>query len=524
MDAVMQDTLRINKEIGRGLAAEQSKDIEQYIHEVMQCASHSFPPGLRYVGHRRATPDEQLKELTRLRRKRRTHELAKSDLYHYLFLFEYEGVPLKPRYIQLPFIRPGGIMRVRGSSFVVSPVLADNIFSIDNSKIYMPVTRSKITFSKEPTSFIEDDEVLSVDAIHSPIFNVINKSERNVKSRSLLMHYILAKYGLADAFKRYFKTDIVIVPEDKKISDYNKRDWVICRSRGIPPKSMVNVQYEPCSIVIAVPRSTYTSATSSAMGSLFYIMDHEPDMMDRDHLNNPMLWRRILPRFIKNDVGVEKKAMEEMEAHMISLDAYMDDLVRRKLQHEHIPCEDIYDVFSHIIEHFPRMTMDSKPASMLNKRLETVRFLMFDVVSAIFNLMFDLVKLSGTRLHRESIERTFDQASLTDRIQLIHTGHGEVSTLESATDCMLYSVTKSMVPQAKATATSRVSKSREMVDPAYALDASQCLMSTYLFTSKSDPSARGTVNPFIVLNEHGEPQHSKEDLAKMEQLNEMFKR
>lgn len=544
INKVMKSTLRINPDIAYGLAVKQSMEIEQYVHDVIRCASASFPPGLRYMGYRRATPDEQLRDLCRLRRKKRIHELAKSDLYHCLYNFEYTDPEtgftkkLKPRYIQLPYVRQGGIVRVRGSSYVISPVLADNIFSIDKQKIFMPVTRSKITFFKENYAYLKNGNVESVDIVYAPIFN-IQKAKKHKKRQSMLMHYILAKHGLEDGMKRYFSVDIVMgTRETITPRQYPTDKYVICSSRNIAPASMVGSQMGQIlnvDICFAIPLEQWNYGVSAAMGGVFYIIDNEHPMFEVDpnaaadsahfkpeDMRRALLWRRLLPRFIKRTVELEHKAMEEMEAHIKSLDNYIDDLVRIKLQKEGVPCEDIYDIFAYMIKNFSAMTANSQPANMFGKQLETTRFIMFDVVSKIFTLMFELVKLKGDRLSERSIEQTFDRLFPTYAVEAINRGHGEVETLNSATDCLPLGVTRTIAPQSRVTTMAKRSKQNEINDPTFALDSSQTMVATYLFITKSEPSARTAVNHFLKLGPGGEVVFEEEYKEELETLNMLF--
>ena len=521
----MDSQPRLNPDLCEGLAFKQSDRIERYVDEVLHCASASFPPGLRYCGYRPATPEEQLRELTRLKRGKRQHEIAYSDLYHCMYEFEFEGQKLKPRFLQLPYIRRGGLVRVRGSSFVVSPVLADNIFSIEPDRIYMPVTRSKLTFQRVPVRFQADGESVSVDTVYSSIFNIKGKGKGDaVRNRhSLLIHYILCKFGLTEGLQRYFDAEVRVGYDEINVETYSPEEWVICKSRGIRPNAKGYVQYTPSELRIALPRDKWTADIAPAIGGIFYIIDHEPDMVEPSQVDNPMLWRRLLPRFIKAEVSSERKAMEEMEAHIDSVDSYLDDLVRRKLTHEGVPCRDIYDVFAHIIKTFTERTMHCDPADIHNKQLETVRFLMYDVVFSISILLFELVKLTGDRLKLENIERTFDQLFKTNVIQHIN-GHGEVTTLESATDCLPFSVTKTIVPQAKASNNrmGRPKKSAEMSSPTFALHASQCTVNTYLFITKSAPSARESINHFLQLDPHDGVVVDPKFRRELEHLQEMI--
>lgn len=519
----MDTAPRFNMDIVHGLAYKQSTDIEKYVDEVIRCASESFPTGLKYLDFRRATPEENIMHQTRPYRSKRNYELAMSDLYMCAYLFEFEGT-LITKYMMLPYIRPGGIIRIRGASFTVSPVLTDNIFSVTSSYIYMPVTRDKLIFKKLVHNHRVNGEVASIDVVYASVFN-IKREVRNNQRESTLIHYMLAKYGLTETFRKYFNTTIVVGSDDEiNESNYPIDQYTICSSTGLSPQNKGNSLYSPTRLRIAVPTQNYTKAVASAIGGIYYILAWEPDVFGPEDMDKIMLWRRILPRFIKSDVGLETKAMEEMNAHFESLDAYIDDLVRRRLQKENIPCENIYDVFHHIIETFSDRTMYSDPADMIKKKqLETIRPLLTGIVYAISNLTFKLWKMQGERLNAFGVISVLGKLFPTNEIYKINKSHGEVTTLESATDLLPVEVTKNLVSQAKATSSKRNRKEGGMNDPTHALHASQAVVSSYLFVTKAEPSGRASINPFMQLDKNGGILIDPETEKKIEKLEKLLK-
>lgn len=518
----MNSVPRINPILGIGVAYHQSHRIEKYIREIIDCAKQSFPPGLKFMGCRRATPEEQIMEITRTRRGRRVFELAPSDVYMCVYQFEFNGEKLKPQYLELPYIRPGGIIKIRGSSHVVSPVLEDNIFSVSSDQIYMPVTRAKLTFKKLDVSYKVDGHITSAAVVYSAIHNISRKKKHSSRVTTL-MHYLLGEYGLSETINRYYNVGIVTGEQEINSDTYPEDDWVICSSAGLKPKGRMYGSYIPTMIRIAVPRKDFTPEISNAIGGFYYVVDRMPDVVTVDYLDNRDFWRRLLAYFIKSTVDSEIKAMEEIDVHYDSLYSYIDDLVRMRLTRENVPSDSLFDVLNYVMNNFVNMTMESDPADMLrNKRVDTIRPLMADVVYAISTLTFELRRMQGDRLNLSNINGLFDKRWPQSVIKRIGNGHGEVNTLESATDNFLYSVTKLLVPQPKATFTKRSSKDADMTDPAYALHPTQPLVTTYLFITKSDPSARSAINHFMPINEAGEMLFDQQIIDDVSELYELL--
>ena len=426
----MNDQPRINPDIAMGLGYSQYSNrrgvetcFEEYIDTVLRCAAESFPEGLKYVGYRRATPEEQFLEATRSQRSKRSVELATSDLYYCRYEFTFQGKRLmKDRYLQLPYLRPGSVFRIRGATFTVSPVLADNILSIETNQIYMPVTRSKITFRSTHASFLANGEVISDDVVYGNIFK--DTKNANTKRHAVLVHYVLCKYGLGHTFRHYCGADVVVGHQEITPETHPPEEWVICQSRGLPPRHMRNYQYSPATLRIAIPRDRFTATAIRTLAAVFYIVDHEPELVEAEEVNNTMLWRRLLPRFLKNEVSSERKAMEEVQAHIESVDSYLDELVRRRLAHDDIPRNNIYDVLMYIVDNYMELTAKAQPANSLDKLMEVTRFFLFDIVSQISRLLFELVKMTGNRLNYIRVKEKFDKLFRPNKIHQVNSGHG----------------------------------------------------------------------------------------------------
>ena len=93
-----------NHDITRGLACQQLEHVEQYIENIIRCAEVGFPPSLRYVGCHRVTPLEEFNIVTAKRSTKLMYEFSHSDIYLMQYNFEFDGQPMRPRYLFLPFV------------------------------------------------------------------------------------------------------------------------------------------------------------------------------------------------------------------------------------------------------------------------------------------------------------------------------------------------------------------------------------------------------------------------------------
>ena len=126
MDAILSELLekdipKINSIIGNGLACTHLNYTEAYIDAVFTSASKGFPPGLTYIGCKRCTPHEEFALVTKKKGTRRQLDTAKSNIYLMKYFFAYNGHPIEPRYIYLPYVEDAGfsILHIFFMFFVV---------------------------------------------------------------------------------------------------------------------------------------------------------------------------------------------------------------------------------------------------------------------------------------------------------------------------------------------------------------------------------------------------------------------
>jgi len=512
---MFDDMPRLNKELCEGLAWKQAEEYEKYIEEVIRCAASIFPKGFKFVGSRRATPEEHFKAVTRPKKfSPASYDLAPTDMYAMAYHFEFEGVPAKVRYLLLPYVRRGGVLRIKGACYKISPVLADNLFSPDTDVLYVPVTRSKLKFHRLSVTYVADGVLMSTDTVHCPVINML-APKRHKKRVTTLMHYMMCNKGLSGALLEYFQVHAVVGEHEINSDSYPTDHWVICSSRGVHP-IRANLNYTPSSIRIAIPKLEFTSEVHSAIGGIFYIIDHEPELITVDQVENILLWRRLIPRFAIAKRNTERHEADLMEAHFDSIGHYIDELVKRRLVKENIDSRDIYEFFAVIEKTFTERAIHADPADTSNKKMETTRFVLFDVVKTIFNAAFVLKGLEGPRLSLTNIEHKLNKAFITASAMKMNRKHGEVEVVSSPTDLLPISVTRGLVPQSKTVVTGKSAKDKEMTSRARALHWSQALTSGFCNITSADPSGRSSINHFCQLDESWDivvPEEAKRELA-----------
>lgn len=497
LTGIMSDRLpRMNKDICDGIAEIHTQQCDDYINQIFRAAAESYPAGLEYVGYSRCTPYEEYREITRPPKPNRSFEMSRSDIYMNKYKFTFNGVPIKPRFIMLPYVGPGGIIHLKGTQYKVTPVLSGKVFNIEKGNVFMPTPRAPLCFSRVETSFLMDGRIIHSNTACSELFNMA-KVERS-KLSSSLVHYMLSEYGLTGMFITVFNVNIQI--GDRTLEDLTTTHHVFS-SRQLPPIYKYKGTYPTTDVRIAIAHSEYTPALNTVIGAVFYIIDQCVDACQIEDLDNPDLWLRLLPRFLFNSLDSEKKRYEEMIAHQDSVKRSMDPLTRKILMREGIVCPEIFDLFKYMTLNIDDMVSHHDVGTMYDQELTTVRHLMRTVVHNIFHCMFELKKLTGDRINAAKITTVMDSKMRRDRILSLEK-HGEISADGIATDCKVYGATTNVVSQSKAASAGKKTKhNRGDKDLALLLHPSQVEIGTYLMMSKAEPSGRAKLNPFLYFSE-----------------------
>lgn len=543
LEVMDNNTPKFNPLIANGLAVEQMKYVEQYIDNIFHCAAESFPEGLKYIDLQRCTPKEEYDQLTLKTTARRTFELSDSTVFLVKARFKWRDKELHPRYFYLPYVTEAGLIKIRGSVFSISPVLADKAISVGVNNLFVPLNRDKLTFERLQYNFLIDGpsennpEVRqgkrqSTFVAWSKIYHVdTSGGDRSwippVKAVSTLPHYLFAKYGLTRVFSQFGNTDIRVGYEDTiNAVTCSDDEWVICYSihsvDGFKPKGVRDKAYTPSTIRLAIRRSSYNSLTESLIGGFFYVLDHWPERFLPEYVDEVRLWRALLGHAIFQSPDNEGKLVSQIETHLGSLDLYLDPMAKKDFRDEGIFCNDLYEFFVHIIETMPERVRHSgsQIASMYDKRLTVLRYVLLDLVKAIFGFTFKLRSITKKELTERDILNAMTKSLKRDKIMSINNGHGEVSSISCPGDNMIFKITSNVVLQTQSTGGGR-SKSN-LDDPSKLLHASIAEVGSYSNLPKSDPTGRSRLNPCLALGADGSILRDPEKAALIDEVQQMI--
>lgn len=528
---VDQDTPKLNPLIANGLAVEYMKEQEliKYVDQIMRSASRGFPAGLEYINCVRATPYEEFQEATRKKGPKRTFDTARSDIYMMRYNFAWNGVKMEPRYMYLPFVSDAGSITISGSRFNVSPILSDRVISVGVTNIFVRLLRDRLTFERDSWHYMVDGKRETVQVSWAEIYHKNSKMRKlkpTVKAFCTLTHYLFCKYGFTDTFMKFGNCRPVVGGLEINATTYPPEEWVICSSTQVKPRGVGRVFYEPTNIRLAIRREEITPMVKNMVGAFFYVADHFPTRVLPEWVDAKRMWMILLGHIIFSGNINEGKLYSDIEDHISSLDEYLDGLVIQKLKEIGQPVNDIYELFALVIENFNNWLLEAadKVASMYDKELSILYYVLYEISSAIFKLYFKLKAASKKQLSDKEIKNTMNLTLKTGLIFSINKNHGEVSSLSSPGDNKAFKITSVLVPQSGSNRLSSRKDRAVLSDPAKRLHVSVAEVGGYANLPKSEPSGRSRLNPHVRVDARGVVQRNPERIALLDATQEDIKR
>lgn len=488
-----------NEKISDGLVISEISKVPGYIDQVCRQAFKGLEP-LRYVGYRTTDPREAFVEITRPRGNRNLYEQAKSTTVLYRFEFEFDGKPMRPRYLYLPYVDSDGLLRIKDSRYVYSPTIADKNFSVEEGRVFIPITRSPVTVYRN-NYYYNEGAVLKTADIHCSRLHYTKKDEAPKSLHPQLMHYLFCMMGVEETYRFMGIEARAIAPEDYSVEKYPVEEWTPCYSSGIKPKTRIPGYVRP-STVLLVKNDCLTQTNRSFIASFFYVIDNcaALEFMKPELMNEVFVWQRSLVKFIWKAAD-SLEAIDDIRAHLESLEEYLDEIVRNRLLSDNIAVDDIWELFRYVLQNYHEMTITSNPASVLNKQLRIVEPMTMNITVMINNLMFALRKLRLKNYRIDTVEDLFNRGFKQNEIVKLADGHPEVSLVESATDSKAMKITSLIYRPSRNTGSASAA---DMQNPMFALDP-DCLDAFSLrMVTKSSPPASNRVRPNIKLGPNNE--------------------
>jgi hypothetical protein len=542
MSRVIDDSPKINPDIANGLAVKLQSRLEKYLDDIIRGVAKNFIEGLKYLGCKRCTPQEEyefsIRPTSNTQNNKKTFDIARSDLYLVKFEFSYNGVMLPARKMYLPFIGDAGFMFISGSRFVISPVLSDVVISKGLNNIFIRLVRDKITVERLPHNVYINGVRESIQVVWSLIHHKIKKetNRSGVKANTSLAHYLFCKYGLAETFRRFAGCNVIIGESEINPNTYPPEDWTICSSVKLMPRGK-DSSYIGTNIRLVFRNNEFNTLAKNLVAGFYYIVDHFPDRFRVDTLNDTTVWLITLGSILFI-TGTNSSQYVDAKEHLESLDEYMDEVVINKLHTINLFCTDIYQLFSIVILNFNDWVIQArdKVNSMYGKELSILYFLLEDITKAFIKLHYRLKKLankkpsdgvSRKKLTERDITNAMMQILKPGIIFFIRKDNIGVSNVSYSGDNKYFEVTSILATQKSNAKKTSSNDKKDTTNPAKRLHVSIAEVGGYLSFTKSEPSGHSQINPYVKTRDLGEIVEIVRDTEKitlLDTVQEMIKR
>lgn len=533
MDIQLRQLMRnktppVNPDIVEGLAVKHMQGFEEYIDNVFRSVAKEYPPQLEYVNFQRCNPQEEYNLATRKTGNARNggsfFDFARSDIYLCKFFFRFNGKDMAPRYMYLPFVGTAGTIFQSGTRYVMSPVLADRIFSIGVNDIFIRLLGAKFTVERQFFSIRVNDIKETVQVAWSMVHNKAKKT--NTGPKTTLVHYLLAKYGFTETFKMFCNCVPVVGGPEINANTYPADKWVICASLQRPPKKLGKVLYVPTEIRVAVRIEDFTPFVKSMVAGFFYVTDYFPDRIRKEYIDNTRWWCIMLGHILfTNSIG-DADLYRDISEHLESLDEYVDIFSKATLQELGLHCNDIYQLFAVIIQNMNiwLVTSMDKICSMWDKELSILYFVALEITTAINTSKYKLKAAAKKHFTEKEAEKIMN-GILTKKLIFTSLKNAHCLSVVSYTgDNKFFKITSILASQTSTNRqTGRRNRSR-LSDPAKRLHVSIPEVGQYSNLPKSEPTGRERVSPHLHTDERGLVLRNMGNLALLNQVQSMIDR
>lgn len=516
------DTLpKFNQDILDGITHKQLKNPKDWVDTYIRTAERSFPEEVEYIGSKICSPFEAYRVMAGMPPRGenvRVIDLATNDVFMVRYQFRANGVDLHPKHMFLPNIRKGNRIRIGGKEFGAMAVMVDPGFSVTSEYVFIRVARAPVTFNRRVYSVMKDGETLNHYIAHSKLHWKGGAYDKGRDSDQIkvgqvvtsLTHYLLCKYGVHEAFRRYANAEVKIMHRDD-VTDDLRKTHAVYTTRGVAPKALkLKIDYNDIAsrLAILLPRDKINSLTEDMVTAMWYVIDHFPDMDDPSEIFTDYQWKVWLGYILFGDNLGHPKLVENIESHLKSLDDYIDVQTQREIfEEENLMIDDFYHLLAYVIENMNNMilTKEHAVASMYSKRLVSGQYILKDIVEKIFKCMFEL----NNSRRRKSTETEYN--TILARYFTASTIMGLRNTSEkpfmaivtSPGDNMYYRGTSRLVMQARTGEGNVGSSSKVNVDdPANHLHQSWMECGNYGILPHAYPLAKSTLNPTVQLDEY----------------------
>lgn len=520
---------KFDQKIIDGLVYSQLKNAKAVIDDRIHMAAESFPEGVEYMGSRIVSPQEAYRVMANLHSHINKHQLvdtASNDVFMVKYRFKAFGDELTPKYLLLPNFRKGNTIRITGKEFTGMAVLADPGFSVTADYVFIRVTRAPVTFERVIHTVVKDNDTYSKYLAWSRLHhrggaNDPSRESDQIKVGSvstLISHYLFCKYGFKEAFRKFGKSEVLIIDESQ-LTDEHRKKYTVYQSRKIAPRALrIKIGYDliATTLCVLVPKATTTELTEDFAISALYVLDHFTEFNDVEELYGEWVWKVLLGYILWGDQLGSGKLVENIDAHLKSLDDYIDLETKENLYYEEdLNIRDVYELFAYIVENINDLIANRSDsiANMIGKRLVASQYILKDITERIFKCLFELNSNRRRKFTTGDYNQIFARYFSVNTIMGLRNTSKKpfMASVTTPGDNMFYRGTSRLQLQTRTgERLPGSSKNVAVDDPSNHIHSSWIDQGNIGVLPQSYPVAKSTINPTAILDERNRIVERKE--------------
>lgn len=524
-------TPKMNRSVMEGLACQALKSIEEYLDGQIRSAVIGLPPSVSYLGYERCTSQEEYEEITRPRNSRRSFDLADTSIYlvRYNFQFVDEQGVIHPivRNIQLPFTRPGALITISGKSYRITPVLSNKIFTPNHESIFVRLMQDRNNFYRIYHTVTINGKRETRYVIWATIYRNPAANKRETRIKTTVVHYLFAKYGFTEAFRRYVGA-VPVYGDEKDITqeNYPRDTWTIIESMG-RPGTATDAGYQKTRIRLAVRNEDWSPSMESMIFGFFYTLDHFPNRFRPEprYLDDKPLWMILIGLiFFGREFG-ENKVFLTMKDHFETIDPYLDLASKQKLEERGIFLENYYDLLNYIRVNFNEMVLsnDLTMAGLYGKNLEVLYYVLYGLLYGFAMVKFKLNKVIGHRpLTLKDVTENLRRYVKMGEVFSLPNKSIAVEMVSYGGDHLFPRLTSVIEDQENHNVAGRQSSDYVAVGARNRISPDEAVVGSILAMPKSNPTPMARINPWIILDEKTATVMSNPDFMELIDRNRQF--
>ncbi|ANH51783.1 putative nvRNAP beta subunit 1 [Erwinia phage vB_EamM_RAY] len=531
LETAIKNTIpKMNPDISNGFVKRELDKALEYLNNVFASAFGSLGSNIKYIGYQRCRPDEEyrfsLKRNGGATASKARYELARSDVFLTKFNFTVDGKATKPLLLYVPYCDDTGLMHLRGTAHTISPVLEDPGISVTRDGCFFRVTCDKIVVKRTGHTVCRDIMDITqkrkrvqkhINVPWAKIYRAKQQKANSAKTAPVtsLPHYLFAKYGVTHTFKKYAGMDVVFGTElDITPQNYPDNEWTRFYSakQTHPNNKRPSQEWVPTAAALAVRTTAPSQLVDILVAGYFYVADCYTHEFNPIHSDEPDHWRLMMGKMVFNKTVKYVQMTEYLAPHFASLDTYLDDIAKENLAEEGVLCEDVYELMTYIIANLDHMINTVNLASMYNKKLVVLPYVLSPIIHGIFYTKFNLMQqckkravdtTTGEEIMVFTEDTLFDVLGRNLKPEAINKvkgpDHGMISSVAAPGDNKMFKINNKITLQQNATQSGGRRNESPMTDDSKGLDVSIADCASYLHITKPDPTGRSLFNPFKLL-------------------------